>query len=174
MTPLRRKQLIGIGGSIPAFIIVALTAEHASGLYAFVSLPADDAGSRLAYALQWLLLPGLCLLVGVITAARRGFIADAIDGTRTPASHSLEINLRYNLNTLEQSLLAAIAWLNLATVLPRPQLVIIPAMATLFAVGRLTFFIGYLIYPMGRAFGMVLTVLPTLGAYGYLVWHAFL
>jgi hypothetical protein len=43
-----------------------------------------------------MLLPGLCLLLGVIVAARRGFFPDAIDGTRAPASGSLEINLRYN------------------------------------------------------------------------------
>jgi hypothetical protein len=37
--------------------------------------------------------------------------------------------------------------------------------------GRLTFWIGYLIYPMGRAFGMVLTAVPTFAAYGWLVWR---
>jgi hypothetical protein len=45
-------------------------------------------------------------------------------------------------------------------------------MATLFAFGRAAFWAGYLIYPMGRAFGMVLTALPTIAAYAWLVWHA--
>jgi hypothetical protein len=35
--------------------------------------------------------------------------------TRTPSSHSFEINLRYNQNTLEQTVLAVIAWTGLAT-----------------------------------------------------------
>jgi hypothetical protein len=172
LTPFRRKQLIGIAGALPAFIVVALTLDHASELFTFVALPADDPSSRLTFALRWMLVPGICLLLGVIIAGRRGFIADAIDGTRTPSSRSLEINLRYNQNTLEQTLLACIAWAGLAISLPIAHLVLIPAMATLFAIGRFTFWVGYLIYPMGRAFGMVLTALPTIGSYAWLVWHA--
>jgi hypothetical protein len=172
LTPFRRKQLVGIAGALPAFLVAALTLDHASDLFAFVALPADDLSSRLAFALRWMLLPGMCLLLGVIIAGRRGFIADAIDGTRTPASRSLEINLRYNQNTLEQAVLACIAWAGLATSLPIAHVILIPAMATLFAIGRGAFWVGYLIYPMGRAFGMALTVLPTIASYAWLVWHA--
>jgi hypothetical protein len=124
-----------------------------------------------AFGVRWMLLPGLCLLLGVIVAARRGFVPDAIDGTRTPASRSLEINLRYNQNTLEQTVLACIAWAGLAIRLPLEQLILIPAMATLFVIGRGAFWAGYLLHPMGRAFGMVLTVLPTLASYGWLAWQ---
>jgi hypothetical protein len=112
------------------------------------------------------------LLAGIVAAGRRGFIADAIDGTRTPANHGLEINLRYNQNTLEQTVLVAIAWGAMAPLLPRDELVLIPAMAFLFAFGRITFWIGYLLHPLGRAFGMVLTAAPTLAAYVWLVSHA--
>jgi hypothetical protein len=169
--PFHRKQLIGIAGALPAFAIVALTVGHASDLFAFVTRPLDEVSSRLVFALRWMLLPGLCLLLGVVVAGRRGFIAGAIDGTRAPASHSLEINLRYNQNTIEQAVLAYIAWANLATSLPIAHMVLIPALATLFVVGRATFWVGYLLYPMGRAFGMVLTVLPTLASYAWLVWE---
>jgi hypothetical protein len=172
VTPFRRKQLIGIGGALPAFIVVALTLDHATNLFAFVALPSDDIPSRLAFAVRWMLLPGVCLLLGVIVAARRGFVPDAIDGTRTPASPSLEINLRYNQNTLEQTVLACIAWAGLAISLPNAHLLVIPAMATLFAIGRGAFWVGYLLHPMGRAFGMVLTVLPILASYGWLAWEA--
>jgi hypothetical protein len=172
VTPFRRKQLVGISTAIPAFVIVALVLGHAARLFGSISLPADDLSSRLAFALRWMLLPGICLLVGVVIAGRRGFLPDAIDGTRTPASRSLEINLRYNQNTLEQAILACIAWVNLAVSLPIADIVVIPAMAVLFTVGRATFWAGYRIYPMACAFGMVLTVLPTLAGYAWLVWHA--
>ena len=171
MTPFRRKQFVGIAGALPAFVVVALTLENASSLFAFIALPSDDLSSRLAFALQWMLLPGSCLLLGVIIAARRGFVPDAIDGTRTPASRSLEINLRYNQNTLEQTVLACIAWANLAVSLPIAHLALIPAMAALFAAGRGAFWVGYLIHPTGRAFGMVLTALPTVASYAWVVWH---
>jgi hypothetical protein len=173
VTPFRRKQVVGIAGALPAFVVVALTFEQAGKLFAFVSLPEDNLASRLAFAVRWMLLPGLCLLFGVIVAARRGFVPDAIDGTRAPASRGLEINLRYNQNTLEQTVLACIAWAGLAMSLPAASLVLIPAMATLFAIGRVAFWVGYLIHPMGRAFGMVLTVLPTLASYAWLSWNWF-
>jgi hypothetical protein len=171
VTPFRRKQLVGIAGALPAFIIVLLTLDYASDLFVFVALPADQLANRLAFALHWMILPGICLLLGIMIAGRRGFMADAIDGTRTPASRSLEINLRYNQNTLEQTVLACIAWAGLAINLPISHLVLIPAMATLFIFGRGAFWIGYLVYPMGRAFGMVLTALPTIASYAWLVWH---
>lgn len=112
------------------------------------------------------------MLAGIIAAGRRGFIADAIEGTRTPANHGLEINLRYNQNTLEQTVLAAIAWGARAPILPRDALVLIAMMAFLFAFGRIAFWIGYLLHPLARAFGMVLRALPTITAYVWLLQHA--
>ena len=166
-----QKQLIGFALAVPAFLAVLTVYRLAPQSFARVTLPSDDVADRLAFAVRWLLWPGLTLLIGVIAAGRRGFIADAIDGTRTPASYSLEINLRYNQNTLEQAALAAIAWTGLALALPHDRLVLIPAAAFLFVVGRATFWIGYLLYPMARAFGMVLTILPTLAAFGWLAWR---
>jgi hypothetical protein len=163
-----RKQLVLMAGAVPAFLTVVLVWRFAPMLFAGVRLPSDDTAARLAFAAHWLIAPGLTLLAGVVAAGRRGFIPAAIDGARTPAHHGLEINLRYNQNTLEQTVLAAIAWVGLALALPRARLVVIPAMAALFVIGRLTFWIGYRINPLGRAFGMVLTVLPTLAAYVWL------
>jgi hypothetical protein len=165
----RSKQLVGLAGALAGFVTVFLVWHYASRWFASVTLPAGNIPDRLVFALRWLLIPGLTLLVGVWLAGRRGFLPDAIDGTRTPASHAFEINLRYNQNTLEQVVLAAIAWTNLAIALPQERLVLIPAMATLFGIGRAAFWLGYLINPMGRAYGMVLTVLPTMAAYAWLV-----
>lgn len=165
----RGKQLAGLAGAVPGFFTVLLTWHYAPSWFSFAVLPADDTADRLVFVLRWLLIPGLTLLMGVWIAGRRGFIPDAIDGTRTPASHAFEINLRYNQNTLEQVVLAAIAWMNLGIALPQERLILIPAMATLFGIGRAAFWIGYLMNPMGRAFGMVLTVLPTIAAYVWLL-----
>ena len=169
----RRQQSIIVAGALAGAVVAAAVLLNAARLFGGLPLPADDPASRLAFAARWLLVPGLTLLAGVQVAGRRGFLPDAIDGTRTPANHALEINLRYNQNTLEQTILAAIAWAGLAVVLPHAQLLLIPAMASLFAVGRATFWLGYLIAPAGRAFGMVLTALPTVGAYLWLTWRAF-
>ena len=164
------KQLMGGAGALAALVTLAVLWRYRE-MFAGFGPETLDAQGRLAYMLTWLLLPGLSLLIGVVGAARRGFYRDAIDGTRTPASPALEINLRYNTNTVEQVLLAAIAWAGLALRLPGEMLFVIPMLAVVFFAGRMLFFIGYLIYPMARAYGMVLTVLPTLAAYAWLAWR---
>jgi hypothetical protein len=110
------------------------------------------------------------LFAGVVfTANRRFFSPQAIDGERHVENDSFEINLRYNQNTLEQLVLAAIAWTGLALMLPAEQLGIIPRLAVLFGVGRIAFWLGYLYAPWARAFGMGVTAYPTFVA---LVWLA--
>lgn len=145
---------------------------NAPALLSGIAVPTDDIASRLAFASSWLLVPGWCLLAGVFGASRRGFYADAIEGTRTPSARTLEINLRYNQNTIEQTILAAIAWFGLAVAIPHDQLNLIAGMAILFGAGRATFWIGYLMHPMARTFGMTLTVIPTIIAFAVLTWRA--
>jgi MAPEG family len=164
---LRRQLTVSLAGALGCALIFAVW--HWSPITPlFAELPADDPTHRLAYAIHWLLVPGLTLLAGVVGAGRRGFYADAIDGTRTPSNRGLEINLRYNQNTVEQTLLAAIAWTGLSLTLPHENLIVIPGMALLFGFGRITFWIGYLLHPLARAFGMTLTAAPTLAAFVWL------
>ena len=165
-----RKQLLGGLGAACAIVVVLLLWAMQAHLPS-APLPPDDPASRLAFTMRWLALPGLTLLAGIFAAARRGFFADAIGGTRTPANHHLEIALRYNQNTVEQIILAGIAWAALSVTLPHERLVLIPAMAVLFVIGRFTFWVGYVLHPMGRTFGMTLTIAPTLAAYGWLLWR---
>ena len=155
-----RKQLLVAAGILPAVVVclAAFVSLHLGGPAA----QAVSAGDRLAYAARWLLAPGICLLAGVgMTGNRRFFSKEAIDGTREPADHALEINLRYNQNTLEQTVLAAVAWTGLALTLAPQDLRLIPALAGLFVVGRAAFWIGYLMAPWARAFGLGLTFYPT-------------
>ena len=167
----RRKQRIVVAQSIAAALVVALVSVRAKSLFATTVPDADDLATRLPFAVRWLLAPGCALLAGVQVAAGRGFHPDAIDGTPTPKSHVLEIALRYNRNTVEQALLAAIAWLGLAASVPHAALAFVPAMGCMFVAGRITFWIGYLVSPTARAFGMVLTALPTIAAYVWLLAH---
>jgi hypothetical protein len=97
------------------------------------------------------------------------FFADAIDGARTSQSRLIEITLRYIQNTLEQIVLAAIAWAGLAPNLPHAMLTLIPSMAIVFIAGRALFWIGYLIAPAARALGMGLSAYPTFAAF---IWLA--
>ncbi|MGD0191579.1 MAG: MAPEG family protein [Rhizomicrobium sp.] len=162
-----RKQLLVFGGmALAVAILVLLWGIGPGGL----PLPdSDGTSARLAFAARWLLLPGFCLMAGIaMVANRRFFVPDAMDGTRTPASRSLEVNLRYNQNTLEQVVLAAIAWTGLALALPFDRLSLIPALAILFVVARALFWFGYLVAPWARALGFALTFYPTVAAFIWL------
>ncbi len=167
---IRKQILVGLG--MAAAVAILLTLYSTPGLIAhFAPLAADDEGARLAYAARWMLVPALCLFAGIAAVAnRRFFSSDAIDGSRMPQSRTLEINLRYNQNTLEQTVLAAIAWSGLALTLAHERLGLIAMLAIVFAIGRALFWVGYLIAPWARAIGFGLTFYPTAVV---LVWLAF-
>jgi hypothetical protein len=118
----RRKQGIAVALSLLAAVVVAGVGCNSQAWFGGLVPPADDLATRLAFAVHWLLAPGCMLLAGIVATARRGFYPDAIDGTRTPANRGLEIGLRYNQNTLEQMVLAVIAWLSLAVRAPHAGL----------------------------------------------------
>ena len=128
--------------------------------------------SRLAYVLKWLTVPGVCLITGILMMTiQRVESGHGISGTRTPQWHSMEINIRYNQNTLEQTVLATIAWFGLGLNLPHESLNLIGVFACYFGIGRILFWIGYLqSNEEMRAPGFALTFLPTLGSYVWLVY----
>jgi hypothetical protein len=167
-----QKQLAVVLGAGAAVALLLLTLSRLPALP--LPLPdGDDAAARLAFAMHWLLLPGLALLFGIaLVANQRFFVADAIDGGPSK-SRLIEVTLRYNTNTVEQTVLAAIAWGGLSLTLAHAQLKLIPAMAVSFLIGRLLFFIGYLIAPVGRALGLGLTAYPSFAALIWLAWRMF-
>jgi len=156
------KQLLVLAGIVLAVTILALLSRATPP---FALPDGDDQAARLAYWAHWLLLPGLTLAAGVgLAGAWRFLDSEAIDGTPAPKSAGLEITLRYNRNTLEQLVLAAIAWAGLALALPHERLVLVPALAVLFVFARALFWVGYLIAPWARAAGFALTFYPTVAA----------
>jgi len=166
-----RKQILVALGMAAAVAILLLFWSRLGELP--LPLPdGDDQAARLAFAAHWLLLPGLALFAGIaVIANQRFFTADAIDGARSSQNRLIEIALRYNQNTLEQTVLAAIAWMGLALTLSHDMLKLIPAMAIAFLVGRALFFIGYLIAPAARALGVGLSAYPTFAALIWLAWR---
>ncbi len=132
----------------------------------------ESTADRLAFAMRWMLVPALTLMMGLGAAhSQRALNPRATSGERAGAGHFLEIVLRYNINTVEQFLLALAAWTGLALTLPPDQLDLIPRAAVLFGVGRVLFFWGYLWTPPARLLGMGLTAYPTYAALLWLAWN---
>ena len=166
-----RKQVLIFAGMLAAVAVGVFVAFYVQ--WGAPDPLAQTSGDRLAFAVRWLLVPGLALFVGIgLTANQRFLKSDAIDGERKVESWAFEVNLRYNQNTLEQLALAAVAWTGLALALPAEQLGIIPRLAILFGVGRAAFWLGYLYAPWARAFGMGLTAYPSFVALVFLAWRA--
>jgi len=167
------KQIFVAIGMAAAVIVLVIFWQRLGDLP--LPLPdGDDKAARLAFVARWLLLPGLALFAGIaVIANQRFFVSDAIDGARVSQSRLVEITLRYNQNTLEQTVLAAIAWSGLALVLSHEMLKLIPAMAIAFIVGRALFWIGYMIAPVARAFGLGISAYPTFAALIWLAWRMF-
>lgn len=168
-----RPQLAIAAGIVAAAMVLAVTLARST----FRDLLADPSASATAtpfwHAVRWFLAPTLCLAAGIASMSlQRFFSRNAIDGSRDPQGRLLEINLRYNQNTLEQAALAAAAWAGLAAAAPRAFIAAAPVLAGLFVVGRAAFLIGYLIAPWARAFGFALTFIPTLATLCWLAWRA--
>jgi hypothetical protein len=74
------------------------------------------------------------------------------------------VPLAFLQNTLEQSFITIVALTALATVEGEAPIAYISASVPLFAVGRIAFARGYPQGAGGRAFGMALTAVPSVGA----------
>ena len=158
-----------VAGAIAAIVFIVTFFEVVFRLTDFGLTPPGgiDVSIRLEYALKCEVFAALCLLAGVAKIAnRRFFIPDAIAGGPSP---SLEIDLRYIQNTLEQLVLAILAHLALAVVVPDDSIRAVAILVMLFVIGRATFWIGYHISGSARAFGFATTFYPTVAVYVYVV-----
>ena len=160
LTPTQRGVVrgIGIAASVTVVAMFGAAAWHPD-----VLLPGDDPVARLSFALKWDLLPATCLLIAVGRLARhRFFTPDDIDGgglsPGTQRAHVLQSILQ---NTLEQVVLASLAYFIWAVVMPHGWLASIPAAALLFLIGRILFSRGYERGAAARAIGFGLTFYPS-------------
>lgn len=132
----------------------------------------DDLASRLAFATRGALLGAAVLLamIGFI-AGGRPLWAETIEGA--PDAPKLERHVRVQRNTVEQLLVMVLAHFSLAVTLPREELGLLPALALLFAVSRVFYWVGYVRDPMYRTFGFVATFYPNIYAVLLALYWAF-
>jgi hypothetical protein len=169
-------RLEGLAGPVQmamAAVVVAVTVYGNWPVFGMPDQTPEAVADRLAFVLSWMLVPALCLFNG-LGAAHFQRVTNPLagDGQRQGAGRFLEIILRYNINTLEQSFLALIVWCGLALRLAPEDLDLIPRLAVLFGAGRVLFFWGYLWTPAARVFGMGLTAYPSYAALIWLLWQS--
>ncbi|WP_298925014.1 MAPEG family protein [uncultured Ramlibacter sp.] len=118
---------------------------------------------RLALLAGCVMGPAVALLVCIARLAKhRFFTPQDIDGSAltggTPRARLLQALLQ---NTLEQLALALPVYMACALIFPARWLVLIPAAALMFLLGRVLFYAGYAGGAPSRAFGFALTFYPT-------------
>lgn len=169
--PVERRR-IRIQGAL-AFVLCALVLGLGTyWLPHWLSFPLDLA-DRLAFALRvnLFVLIWLLIAVGMVSTIRRYSAEDNAGSAFSPPSARLAIPAAFLQNTLEQVVITMSAFLALATVQGEAGLAYIVASIPLFALGRITFLRGYPGGAGARAFGMVTTALPSLGAFAWAAYE---
>lgn len=163
----RRVRLRGL----IAFLVCAPTlALFALALPVWFAFPAAMA-ERLALVLRADLVVALWVVVAVRMVSKVRFESKADNAGSAYGSPSprLAVRAAFLRNTLEQAFIAIIGHLALATVGGEAPLAYVLGSVALFCLGRATFLLGYPRGAGSRAFGIVTTVLPTIGAYVWVI-----
>ena len=158
MTHEQRQVLAGMAAAVALTAVALLAAYFLSKSGAdTLRLSAPEASAPAALALVY--------CIGAI-ARKRFFHTDVIRGAAydKPGSE-VAVDKAVLQNTLEQTVLAAVAYNGLAAVLPSLAPVLLPVLVSLFLIGRILFIAGYAKGAGGRAFGSALTFYPTVAAY---------
>jgi len=154
-----------LSGIVPA-LAVSLAVLAGAILWAPAwLLPAGDGpGARLAFAAGVDAAIAIVLAVAIGALARHRFFtpADIDGGGLAPGTKRAAVLQAILQNTLEQAVLAVLAHLAWAALMPRPWLAAIPAATALFVLGRGLFARGYGGGAAARALGFGLTFYPTL------------
>ena len=137
-------------------------------------LVADPGGAsmaiRLGAACVALLPAAVVLAVMILAQMALRFAAGVLDPLAGQETRLLRVNQRAIANTVEQFAVFAPALLALAAGLPGARMAEVAALGIVFAAARLVFWLGYLVVPIGRAFGMAATLCASLGTLAAAIW----
>jgi len=157
------KQAAVLKGMIAALLASGLALAAGAWLFPEGLVPEDTVAARLDLLAFCALAAGLWLFAAVGALARhRFFTPEDIDGSGLTEGSARARTLQAVLqNTLEQTVLALIAYGCFAALAPVQNLGALPVAAGLFFAGRALFWHGYAKGAGGRAFGFALTFYST-------------
>lgn len=160
--------LIHVERAIRKAALIAVVAFVGAAAAAYYALPAlftfpTTLPEQLAFGAQASAVMMLCLFVavGMVSTARRRSLEDVAGAAAGPPSPRIAVQAAFLQNTLEQTVLATVAYLAYASLYRGPWLALVVVAVVFFIVGRILFLRGYPHGAPGRALGMTLTLVPT-------------
>jgi len=171
---LDRRYLSSLAG------VVIGTALAWGSLFAFWPPAAPDvtgagvqgAGERLVLAAGLLVWPALLLLVMVFAVAFTRFVTAAFDPLNDPESSFQRRAQRALTNSVEQTAIFAPALLAAAVLADPADIRFAGVMTALYCAARVLFWAGYVIDPLYRAPGMIMTLNINVAVVAYAVYRA--
>lgn len=160
MDSAQRGVAVGMASAfLTAVVVLSLAATFGGTLTAANS----SVEFRLELLAASLIAPAAALFICIARLAKhRFFTPEDIDGSALTEGTSRAMLLQALLqNTLEQLALAMPVYLSCSILFPSHLLVLIPAAAAMFFVGRVLFYLGYSGGAPSRAFGFAFTFYPT-------------
>lgn len=166
----REQRRILVSGAL-ALLVVGSTLGASFFVAPALAFP-EALTERLAFALQVDVVLALVLLVAVqrVSSGRYRSAADNRGSAYSQPSEKIAVDAAFLQNTLEQAVIALIVHLAVASSVSGPALIFIPAACIMFVAGRIAFRLAYPHGAGARAFGMVLTVLPSFFGACAVVW----
>jgi len=129
-----------------------------------------DIPMRLGYTIQASAFAVIPLLLSILAVANARFFSAAIDPTLQKENMAMRINGRVVDNTLQQFVLFLVATMAISVNATSAEMSLIPAATIVFVCARMTFWIGYRIHPLYRAFGMGATAYLNVGLLAFAIW----
>jgi hypothetical protein len=166
-----RPKLLARGGAGMVVCAIVLTSAY---LWPGAWMPLPEAvADRIGFALRADAFVILWVLIAIqrVSSGRYNSPVDNRGSAYGPPSPALALKIAFLQNTLEQAFVAIGAHLALSAATGGAVLALIPASVLLFAVGRAAFLIGYPHGAGGRAFGIVMTMVPSYVLLGIALWH---
>jgi hypothetical protein len=158
---------VGVAIGMAAALLITILAFAAVGAGA-VPWPQQFGDSLWRWVAIACWIDGIWLFIAIAGIANFRFFSPAdIDGAGlTTATEPLKVKQAILQNTLEQTLLACLAYAGVAAFTDSHWTTLLWVLPALFSIGRLTFALGYRAGAGARSFGFALTFYPTVGAYG--------
>ena len=159
MTKDQRIVAAGVFSGVASMALAVYVLDHVLPSPAGISTRAD----QLAYALRVDVLAVVPLFVMIANVSNARFMGKAIDPLAHEESTRMEIDGRVVDNTLQQTFVFLVGTTALSAALSPEHLQLLLALAIVFVVARVAFWVGYRMHPLYRAPGMAATSYMNLG-----------